>query len=198
MTQLNKDFGPRRSSRDEFSDHWNARLGGFRAVTALVAILMVAGGIAAAMNPLGVFSLVQVLVAVSLVASGISYVGSYMAVPPFFRQPIGLVVGLLAVLLGVLVLAVPTVFTATAFSLFLAFLMIVGGAWRLSAVRRARELGFELSGSSMAGSVVCIAAGAVLMVLPLLGSVAIGYLVAGYLLAGGAALLVDALAMRRL
>ena len=64
--------------------------------------------------------------------------------------------------------------------------------------RSISRLGVEGSADSLATVVINVAAGVSFLVLPFLSSLMLVYLMAGYLVVGGASLLVEGIAMHRI
>ena len=183
---------------EDFSNRWNRRFNAYRLAAGVIAVAMVAGGAACVADPFGIFSVIQALVAALLVVHGASLVAAYAAAPSFMRQPLSLAAGIVSLLLGVLLVAAPSLVTAATLSACAAAMLVLTGAWRIASVRRARELGLGGGSASMAGGVASVVAGVAFAVVPFLAPAVIGTLVGVYLLVGGIALLVDVLSVKRI
>ena len=78
----------------------------------------------------------------------------------------------------------------------LAFLFIVSGAERITYARRMRYFGLPNAGMATVTGVLNVACGLVFFLMPAFSGVVIGYVLAAYLIVGGASLLVEAISMR--
>ena len=78
----------------------------------------------------------------------------------------------------------------------LAFLFIISGAERVTYARRLRYFGLPDSGLTTATGVLNIVCGVAFLLMPALSGVVFGYVVAAYLIVGGASLVVEGISMR--
>ncbi len=104
--------------------------------------------------------------------------------------------GVLNVLLGVMLFALPAYLTAGTIVFLLAFLFIIAGADRITSARHLRYFGVEGTGLATVTGVLNIVAGAAFLFMPVISSVALGYVMAAYLMVGGVSLLAEALTMK--
>lgn len=179
-----------------FVSTWNANVRRARVWTAVLGALLVVGGVASAVAPLGIYAAIQGVVSALLIAGGVGAVVSYARTPELFRSPTTLVVGVLNALLGVMLLALPAYLTAGTLVFLLAFLFIIAGAERITYARRMRYFGVPSSGLATATGVLNIVAGVAFLLMLAVSSLMLGYVLAGYLLVGGVSLLAEAAAMR--
>ena len=180
----------------DFVERWNEGVRGTRALAIGLGALLALAGVASLASPFSLYAVIQTVIAVALIAGGTAGIVGYVRTPELFRSPVALVTGILNVLLGVLVLALPSYLTAGTLTLLLAFLFIASGAERLSSAHRMRYFGFEGTGVSTATGVLNIVAGVVFLIAPLFSSLVLGYLMAAYLIVAGASLVAEGVAMR--
>ena len=178
-------------------ENWNEVVRRTRGLTIALGALLLLAGVASALSPLGLYALIQAAVAASLIVGGIAGVASWAGTPRPLRSPVTLVMGVLNALLGIMLLTLPTYLTAETLALLLAALFLASGAERVAIARRMRAAGIEGAGVSLATGIVNIVAGAAFLVLPFLSSLMLVYLMAGYLVVGGASLLVEGIAMHK-
>lgn len=192
MDRFNSDF----DHVGDFVERWNASVRRTRTWTIVIGVLLVLAGIASAVAPLSIYALIQGVVAAALIAGGIGETVSYARTPELFRSPTMLVMGVLNALLGVMLLALPAYLTAGTVVFLLAFLFIISGAERITYARRMRYFGLPDSGLTTFTGVLNIVCGVAFLLMPAFSGVVIGYVIAAYLIVGGASLVVEGVSMR--
>lgn len=180
----------------EFVDRWNGGVRRARVWSIVLAVVLIVAGILSMAAPYSLYLAIQGFISVALIVSGVGRVVSYARTPELFRSPTSLVMGVLNALLGVMLLALPAYLTAGTIVFLLAFMLIISGAERVTFARRLRY--FEVGGTGVATAtgVVNIIAGVVFLLMPAVSSLVFGYVMAAYLIVGGATLLVEAVSMR--
>ena len=192
MDRFNSDF----DHVGDFVERWNASVRRTRTWTIVIGVLLVLAGIASAVAPLSIYALIQGVVAAALIAGGIGETVSYARTPELFRSPTMLVMGVLNALLGVMLLALPAYLTAGTVVFLLAFLFIISGAERITYARRMRYFGLPDSGLTTFTGVLNVVCGVAFLLMPAFSGVVIGYVIAAYLIGGGASLVVEGVSMR--
>lgn len=192
MDRFNSDF----DHVSDFVERWNASVRRTRTWTIVIGVLLVLAGIASAVAPLSIYALIQGVVAAALIAGGIGETVSYARTPELFRSPTMLVMGVLNALLGVMLLALPAYLTAGTVVFLLAFLFIISGAERITYARRMRYFGLPDSGLTTFTGVLNVVCGVAFLLMPAFSGVVIGYVIAAYLIVGGASLVVEGVSMR--
>lgn len=192
MDRFNSDF----DHVGDFVERWNASVRRTRTWTIVIGVLLVLAGIASAVAPLSIYALIQGVVAAALIAGGIGETVSYARTPELFRSPTMLVMGVLNALLGVMLLALPAYLTAGTVVFLLAFLFIISGAERITYARRMRYFGLPDSGLTTFTGVLNVVCGVAFLLMPAFSGVVIGYVIAAYLIVGGASLAVEGVSMR--
>lgn len=192
MDRFNSDF----DHVGDFVERWNASVRRTRTWTIVIGVLLVLAGIASAVAPLSIYALIQGVVAAALIAGGIGETVSYARMPELFRSPTMLVMGVLNALLGVMLLALPAYLTAGTVVFLLAFLFIISGAERITYARRMRYFGLPDSGLTTFTGVLNVVCGVAFLLMPAFSGVVIGYVIAAYLIVGGASLVIEGVSMR--
>ena len=192
MDRFNSDF----DHVGDFVERWNASVRRTRTWTIVIGVLLVLAGIASAVAPLSIYALIQGVVAAALIAGGIGETVSYARTPELFRSPTMLVMGVLNALLGVMLLALPAYLTAGTVVFLLAFLFIISGAERITYARRMRYFGLPDSGLTTFTGVLNVVCGVAFLLMPAFSGVVIGYVIAAYLIVGGASLVAEGVSMR--
>ena len=192
MDRFNSDF----DHVGDFVERWNASVRRTRTWTIVIGVLLVLAGLASAVAPLSIYALIQGVVAAALIAGGIGETVSYARTPELFRSPTMLVMGVLNALLGVMLLALPAYLTAGTVVFLLAFLFIISGAERITYARRMRYFGLPDSGLTTFTGVLNVVCGVAFLLMPAFSGVVIGYVIAAYLIVGGASLVVEGVSMR--
>lgn len=194
MERYNSDF----DHVGDFVDRWNAGVRRARTWTIVAGVLLVVAGIALAAAPYGVYALIQGVAAAALVLAGAAGIGTYLRTPEFFRSTTTLVMGVLNALLGALLMVLPAYLTAGTVVFLLAFLFIISGAERIARAHRMRYFGLRGPGMDTVTGVLNVACGLVFFLMPAFSGIVVGYVLAAYLIVGGASLLVEGVAMRPL
>ena len=192
MDRFNSDF----DHVGDFVERWNAGVRRTRTWAIVIGVLLVLAGIASAVAPLSIYALIQGVVAAALIVGGIGETVSYARTPELFRSPTMLVMGVLNALLGVMLLALPAYLTAGTVVFLLAFLFIIAGAERITYARRMRYFGLSDSGLTTFTGALNIVCGVAFLLMPAFSGVVIGYVIAAYLIVGGASLVVEGISMR--
>lgn len=192
MDRFNSDF----DHVGDFVERWNAGVRRTRTWAIVIGVLLVLAGIASAVAPLSIYALIQGVVAAALIVGGIGETVSYARTPELFRSPTMLVMGVLNALLGVMLLALPAYLTAGTVVFLLAFLFIISGAERITYARRMRYFGLPDSGLTTFTGALNIVCGVAFLLMPAFSGVVIGYVIAAYLIVGGASLVVEGISMR--
>ncbi len=192
MERYNSDF----DHVGDFVERWNAGVRHARVWTIAIGALLVVAGVASAAAPMSIYALIQGLVAAALIVGGLGEVASYVHTPELFRSPTMLVMGVLNALLGVMLLVLPAYLTAGTVVFLLAFLFIISGAERVTYARRLRYFGLPDSSLTTATGVLNIVCGVAFLLMPAFSGVVFGYVVAAYLIVGGASLVVEGISMR--
>lgn len=179
-----------------FVSRWNAGVRRARTWTIVIGVLLVLAGIASAVAPLGIYAIVQGVISAVLIVGGVAQVVSYAWTPELFRSPTTLVMGVLNALFGVMLAILPAYLTVGTVAFLLAFLFIIAGAERVTYARRMRYFGLPDSGIATVTGVVNIVCGVAFLLIPMLSGLVLGYVVAAYLIVGGASLLVEGVSMK--
>ena len=193
-----ENYHSEREHVGDFVDRWNEAVSRTRGLTIALGALLLLAGIASALSPLSLYAVIQAAVSDGLIVGGIGGVAAWSRTPEVFRSPVTLVMGILNALLGFMLLTLPSYLTAGTLTFLLAVLFVAAGAERLATAYRMHRFGVEGWAVSLVTGIVNALAGVTFLLLPLFSSLMLGYLMAGYLIVGGASLLVEGAAMHRL
>lgn len=182
----------------DFIDRWNGSVKRTRIWMIVFAVLLILAGVFAAAAPYSLYALIQGVASVAFLVLGIVQIGSFILTPELFRSATSVVMGVLNVLLGICLMTLPAYLTAQTLVFLLAFLFIMTGIERISFSHRMKYFQLPHTGMGMATGIINIILGVVFLLLPMVSSLVLSYIVAAYLVVGGATLLIEALAMRRI
>lgn len=184
--------------RNDFIDRWNERVSQAKVWMIVLGALLVVIGVLSVVVPFGFYTFVQIAIGAALLLHGVGQIGSYFRTPDFFRNSTLAVAGVLNALLGALLLALPSYLTATTLVYPFAFLFIVTGVERLSFAHQMEY--FRISNSTLGTvtGVINIILGCAFILMPAISSLLLSYVVAAYLVAIGATLLIEALSLKRI
>lgn len=181
-----------------YRDRWNRGFKAGKAFFIILAVLMILAGVVTFLYPLNLYAVVQAVVAAMLLVHGIMQVVSFIRATGLFKDPMLMVTGVLNALLGIVLLMLPTAFTATTLTFIMAFMLIMIGAERISHASHMRYFGMPGSGVTTVSGVLNIILGIVFLLAPIFSSVVLSFMVSAYLVGTGVTLLIEAISMRRI
>lgn len=183
---------------NEYIDRWNQTAGRAKAGMIVLGVVLALAGVAVVLAPMGTYLLVQTIIAAVLIIHGIGQVATYIQTPEFFRNGTQLAAGILNAALGVLLLVLPSTVTTNVIVYLLAFLLITTGVERISFVRQMHFYQIPTASMGTATGVLNIILGVAFIFMPLVGGIALSYLLATYLIAGGITLAVEGIAIKKI
>lgn len=181
-----------------YRDRWNRGFKAGKAFFIILAVLMTLAGVVTFLYPLNLYAVVQAVVAAMLLVHGIMQVVSFIRATGLFKDPMLVVTGVLNALLGIVLLMLPTAFTATTLTFIMAFMLIMIGAERISHASHMRYFGMPGSGVTTVSGVLNIILGIVFLLAPIFSSVVLSFMVSAYLVGTGVTLLIEAISMKRI
>lgn len=183
---------------NEYIDRWNRTAGRAKAGMIVLGVVLALAGVAVVLAPMGAYLMVQAVIAAILIVHGIGQVATYIQTPEFFRNGAQLASGILNAALGIVLLVLPSTVTAGAIIYMLAFLLIMTGIERISFARQMRFYQIPASSMGTATGVLNIILGVAFIFMPLAGGIALSYLLATYLIAGGITLVVEGVSIKKI
>lgn len=183
---------------NEYIDRWNRTAGRAKAGMIVLGVVLALAGVTVVLAPMGTYLLVQTIIAAVLIIHGIGQVATYIQTPEFFRNGAQLASGILNAALGIVLLVLPSTVTAGAIIYMLAFLLIMTGIERISFARQMRFYQIPASSMGTATGVLNIILGVAFIFMPLAGGIALSYLLATYLIAGGITLVVEGVSIKKI
>ena len=181
-----------------FAEQWNQRLRSVRIASFIVSILMLVFGVLCVVYPIASVRVLSILAAVCIAAFGVFEIAECCTLPLFMRSGGAMAAGVVNVLFGVLLLCSPTEVTISTFALLFAVMLMLFGIEALVLSSKLRFLGVSNSGWVVASGILNLLASAVFFILPMASAVFLNYVIAVYLLVGGATLLIEAFSMNDL
>lgn len=183
---------------NEYIDRWNQTAGRAKVGMIVLGMVLAIAGVAVILAPMGAYLMVQAVIAAILIVHGIGQVATYIQTPEFFRNGAQLASGILNAALGIVLLVLPSTVTAGAIIYMLAFLLIMTGIERISFARQMRFYQIPASSMGTATGVLNIILGVAFIFMPLAGGIALSYLLATYLIAGGITLVVEGVSIKKI
>ena len=183
---------------NEYIDRWNQTAGRAKVGMIVLGVVLAIAGVAVILAPMGAYLMVQAVIAAILIMHGIGQVATYIQTPEFFRNGAQLASGILNAALGIVLLVLPSTVTAGAIIYMLAFLLIMTGIERISFARQMRFYQIPASSMGTATGVLNIILGVAFIFMPLAGGIALSYLLATYLIAGGITLVVEGVSIKKI
>ena len=136
MLRFNDDF----DFRSEFVGKWNKKIHSLRVAGIIVAILMIICAILCMIYPVKSVTIATGLILIL----GIYQIIDYIAAPPLFRGPGGLVSAICNLLIGLLLICSPIEMTINTFAFIFGFILMVYGLNKLSFAHQLSFFGIKL------------------------------------------------------
>lgn len=191
-------FDPNRDYIEEYIGAWNRKVRHAKTWMVVLGIALVVAGIAAALSPFSLYAIIQSIAAAVLIVHGITQIAGYFQTPEFFRNGTMMASGVLNALIGVLLIALPSLVTASALVFMLALVLIVSGIERVTFARQLSFYQIPASSAGTATGVINIILGILFLLMPMMTSFALVYLIAGYLIVAGATLIIESISIKRI
>lgn len=182
----------------EYQERWNKDFKAAKIFFIVLGVLMIAAGVLTFLYPFNLYAVVQAFVAAALIVHGISQIVSYVRAVGLFKDPMLVVTGILNVLLGIVLIMLPSLFTATTLSFIMGIILIVIGAERISNAGRMRYFNMPGSGLGTVSGVCNIILGILFLLAPMFSSVVLSFMVSAYLVVIGVTVLIEAVGMKRM
>ena len=181
-----------------FAEQWNQRLRSVRIASFIVSILMLVFGVLCVVYPIVSVRVLSILAAVCIAAFGVFEIVEYCSLPLFLRTGGTMAAGVLNILFGVLLLSSPADVTVSTFSFLFALMLMLFGIEEIVMSSKLRYFGVSDYAWVVVSGVLNLIASAVFLILPMASAVFLNYVIAIYLLVGGATLLIEAFSMNDL
>jgi uncharacterized membrane protein HdeD (DUF308 family) len=176
--------------REQFRSFWNDNVKKFRTRSIIVGIILIILGVLCIVYPVDSLLVIEIIASIAMICAGVYEIVLYTKMPIYFRMGGGIVSGILNILLGILLLTSSKEAMFVTFAFIFSIEMLVVGIEEIAVYRRARFFGAEGAGWLLASGIINVVFAIVLAILPQM-SVAIGILLAIYLLAGGIMLVLN-------
>lgn len=183
---------------DLFMDRWNRRVRSFRIYGIVVAVLMIVLGIVLCVFPGQSVRVIEIIAALIIMLLGIYQFADYSSLPVMFQRGGLLVNAILNVILGFLLLISPPDIGISTFSFLFSVLLMIFGVDLLAFSGKLGYFGITGYGWVIAAGVISILVSVLFMFLPLASAIALNYILAIYLMAGGITVLIEAVSMKDL
>ncbi len=181
-----------------FAEQWNQRLRSVRIASFIVSIAMLVFGVLCIVYPIQSVKVLSILAALMIAAFGVFEIIDYCCLPIFLRNGGTMAAGVLNILFAVLLLSSPAEVTVGTFAFLFGLMLLLFGIEKIALASKLRYFAVSDYGWVIASGVLNLIAAAVFMLLPMLSAVFLNYIIAIYLLVGGATLLIEAISMNDL
>lgn len=183
---------------NEFVEKWNKQAKRLKWTFIIIAIILILVGICCVLFPMRTFTTMRGIAAIALIVQGIYFFVSYASSTFHFKDPMQIVMGILNIMLGVLLLLSPTVFSASTLSFLFAFLLIFSGTEKITFAGKMRYYRIMDTGSVTFSGVLSIILAVIFLALPVLSILVLNYIFAVYLIGSGLSLLIDAMSIKKI
>lgn len=184
--------------KQQLAQKWNARVRSIRTTGFVISILMIVVGVLCLFFPVQSIYIGATVLTFFIIAFGVFEIAEYLSLPAFFRMDGMLASGILNIIIGIMLLALPAESMVVAFSFILAFNLLMLGVEDLSFTSFLRAFDVANYGWVIASGVLNIIFALMLLFIPITSSVALWLCLALYLVAGGISLLIECVKSRNL
>lgn len=181
-----------------FSENWNRKLKSVRILGLTVSLLMLACAVVCMNCPIQTLQLLKRAAALIIISFGIYQLVDYFYMPILLRDASTLIGCVLNIVIGMLLLFSPVEITVSVFAYMFGFLLMIFGVNKITFANKLHFFDIEDYSWVIASGILNILAAAAFLITPLLFTVALNIVLAGYLFVGGAALLIEVIAMKNM
>lgn len=192
MFRFNYEF------ESQIVDKWNKKARLLRSIGGIIGILMIVLAVFAIIFPIESLTLVGKFIGLIFLILAIYRFVDYLATPSFVRYPGNLVVVICNLLIGLLFLSSPLELTVNTITCILAIVLLIYGINKLTFSYRLSLFGVKDARWVKVIGMISIIMAVILLIAPMIMTVIINYIIAGFLLAGGVGLLIEVLEMNDL
>lgn len=192
MFRFNYEF------ESQIVDKWNKKVRLLRSIGGIIGVLMIVLAVFAIIFPIESLTLVGKFIGLVFLILAIYRFVDYLATPSFVRYPGNLVVVICNLLIGLLFLSSPLELTVNTITCILAIVLLIYGINKLTFSYRLSLFGVMDARWVKVIGMISIIMAVILLIAPMIMTVIINYIIAGFLLAGGVGLLIEVLEMNDL
>lgn len=183
---------------EEFKNNWNKRIKKIRWICIILSLLMIGVGLICVFFPMQTFEFMKLIVSIVLIIFGIYSIVTYCLTTSYFQDPIVIIVGITNILLGILLLKIPTEITTSALTMMLAIVLLFYGTQKIAFAKRLSFFEIIDTRIYMLSGVMSIILSIIFMILPLTSAIVINYIIAAYLIVDGITLLIETFQMKKI
>lgn len=181
-----------------FNENWNRKLRSVRILGLAVSLLMLACAVVCMNCPIQTLQLLKRAAALIIISLGIYQLVDYFYMPILLRDASTLIGCVLNIVIGMLLLFSPVKITVSVFAYMFGFLLMIFGVNKITFANKLHFFHIEDYSWVIASGILNILAAAAFLITPLLFTVVLNIVLAGYLFVGGAALLIEVIAMKNM
>lgn len=183
---------------NQIISRWNKKVRSMRIIGGLVGLLMIIGAILLIVYPFESVNMIGKVIGFVFWILGIYRIVDYLVTPSYLRYPGNLLMSCLYLLIGLVFLTSPLVMTMNTVAWILALVLLVYGINRLMFTHRLNGFGVNNYGWVSISGILSVILAIIFLIAPMLLTLIINYVAAGYLVFSGLMLLVEALSMKDL
>lgn len=180
----------------ELAQRWNKKLRSVRISCFVISALMVLCGVLCAVFPVQSVLVVENIAAVVIMALGVYECIVFACDPPFLRSAGTLASGILNIFLGVMLLVSPSQITISTFAFMFGLVLMVLGVDKIAFAGKLSFFGIADHGWVVVSGVMDTVMALALMFAPLVSTLVLNYVMAGYLLVLGITLCIEAFSLK--
>ncbi|MEE8885330.1 MAG: DUF308 domain-containing protein [Eubacteriales bacterium] len=184
-------FQPDNDLREKLRAEWNKRIKKVRRTELILGIIMIIIGLLCIFFPMDSVSVMGIVASAAIMIFGIYEIVEFFSLPVYFRMGGLLVSGILNLLTGILLLALPSEDMLTVFSFLFAIDILIIGIEEISMSSTVGWIGLGDSGWLLASGIVNILVSLLFFFAPIASILAMGILVGIYLIIGGVMMLIE-------
>lgn len=183
---------------EEFKNNWNEKVKKWKIIYIVLSIIMILVGIACLFYPIQTFEIMKIIVGIVMIEFGLYSIMNYCLSTSFFKDPFAVVYGIINILFGILIIAMPSMITALSLTFMLAIILLFYGTQKISFAQKLKYFRITNTGIYTFSGVVNIIVSIISFILPLTSALAINYIIAFYLIVDGVTLFIEAINLKKI
>lgn len=181
-----------------FTEKWNQKLRSIRIAGVCLGVLMVICAGFCVYYPYETMRVLQLACAMIVLLLGVYQLVDFYFMPILLRDAGTLIGGVLNLVIGMMLLFSPMEITVSAFAYMFGFILMVFGVNKITFANKLHFFAVSDYGWVIGSGILNIAAAAAFLIMPMVSTVFLQYVLAGYLFIGGLALLIEVAAMKNM
>lgn len=181
---------------EEFKNNWNERIKKWKIVYIVLSIIMILVGVACLFFPVQTLGTLKMIAGIVMIGFGLYSITNYFLSTSFFKDPFAVVHGIINILFGILIMAMPSMVTVLSLTYMFAFILLFYGTQKIAFAQKLKYFRIIDTKTYTFSGVLTIIVSIIFFILPMTSALAINYMIGFYLLIDGITLFIEALNLK--